>query len=209
MAVDDAKTSSRGPKQVLDLSSLSFAQGGHFMANTKCTLPEGAVSTPHKGYQEVFIPPLKTKPLEKGERLVPIVEMPVWAQRAFKVRCSHLHLDRNSQRIQGVKFPTLNRVQSRLYQTTMFTDENLLLCAPTGAGKTNVALLTILHEIGKHVNEDGSVNLDKFKVRTSPTLIELLFLIITGHLRRPHEVARAGDGWKLRPAPCRLRHQGG
>jgi pre-mRNA-splicing helicase BRR2 len=47
----------------------------------------------------------------------------------------------------------------------MFTDENLLLCAPTGAGKTNVALLTILHEIGKHVNDDGSVNLDKFKVR--------------------------------------------
>jgi pre-mRNA-splicing helicase BRR2 len=85
MAVDDAKTSSRGPKQVLDLSALSFAQGGHFMANTKCTLPEGAVSTPRKGYQEVFIPPLKVKPLEKGERLVPIVELPAWAQRAFKV----------------------------------------------------------------------------------------------------------------------------
>jgi pre-mRNA-splicing helicase BRR2 len=43
------------------------------------------VSTPRKGYQEVFIPPLKVKPLEKGERLVPIVELPAWAQRAFKV----------------------------------------------------------------------------------------------------------------------------
>ena len=69
---------------------------------------------------------------------------------------------------QGVKFPTLNRVQSRLYQTTMFTDENLLLCAPTGAGKTNVALLTILHEIGKHVREDGSIDVDKIKVGYSP-----------------------------------------
>jgi pre-mRNA-splicing helicase BRR2 len=28
------------------------------------------------------------------------------------------------------------------------TDENLLLCAPTGAGKTNVALLTILRQMG-------------------------------------------------------------
>ncbi|VDL83323.1 unnamed protein product, partial [Nippostrongylus brasiliensis] len=32
-----------------------------------------------------------------------------------------------------------------------------------GAGKTNVALLTILHEIGKHLNEDGSVKVDEFK----------------------------------------------
>ena len=46
----------------------------------------------------------------------------------------------------------------------MESDENLLLCAPTGAGKTNVALLTMLHEIGKHVNEDGSINADNFKI---------------------------------------------
>lgn len=28
--------------------------------------------------------------------------------------------------------------------------QNMLVCAPTGAGKTNVAMLTILHEIGLH-----------------------------------------------------------
>lgn len=28
--------------------------------------------------------------------------------------------------------------------------DNLLLCAPTGAGKTNVAMLTMMHEIGQH-----------------------------------------------------------
>ena len=33
-----------------------------------------------------------------------------------------------------------------------------------GAGKTIVALLAILREIGKHLNEDGSVQLDDFKV---------------------------------------------
>lgn len=39
-----------------------------------------------------------------------------------------------------------------------------MLCAPTGAGKTNVALCTILHELGKHRNADGTFNLDGFKV---------------------------------------------
>ena len=28
--------------------------------------------------------------------------------------------------------------------------QNMLVCAPTGAGKTNVAMLTMLHEIGLH-----------------------------------------------------------
>ena len=44
------------------------------------------------------------------------------------------------------------------------SDENILLCAPTGAGKTNVALLTILREIGKHINLDGTINTDEFKI---------------------------------------------
>lgn len=30
----------------------------------------------------------------------------------------------------------------------------MLLCAPTGAGKTNVAVLAILHEIGLNRRED-------------------------------------------------------
>ena len=33
-----------------------------------------------------------------------------------------------------------------------------------GAGKTNVALLCILREIHKHMNSDGSINMDEFKV---------------------------------------------
>ena len=39
---------------------------------------------------------------------------------------------------------TLNIIQSRLYETAFKTPENLLICAPTGAGKTNIAMLTIL-----------------------------------------------------------------
>lgn len=46
----------------------------------------------------------------------------------------------------------------------METDENVLLCAPTGAGKTNVALLCMMREIGKHINADGTINIDEFKI---------------------------------------------
>lgn len=61
-------------------------------------------------------------------------------------------------------FKTLNRIQSRLQHTALESDENLLLCAPTGAGKTNVALLCMMREIGKHINADGTINVDEFKI---------------------------------------------
>jgi pre-mRNA-splicing helicase BRR2 len=38
------------------------------------------------------------------------------------------------------------------------------VCFIQGAGKTNVALLCILHEIGKHINQDGTINTDDFKI---------------------------------------------
>ena len=50
------------------------------------------------------------------------------------------------------------------HQAALHSDENLLLCAPTGAGKTNVALLTMMREIGKHINEDGTIRADQFKI---------------------------------------------
>ena len=40
----------------------------------------------------------------------------------------------------------------------------MLVCAPTGAGKTNVAMLTILQTISKYRLADGSIDLDAFKI---------------------------------------------
>lgn len=41
----------------------------------------------------------------------------------------------------------------------------MLICAPTGSGKTNVAMLTILREIGKNRDpETGEIDLDAFKI---------------------------------------------
>jgi pre-mRNA-splicing helicase BRR2 len=45
---------------------------------------------------------------------------------------------------------TLNRVQSKLCNVALTTSENILLCAPTGAGKTNVAMLTMLNVLGQY-----------------------------------------------------------
>lgn len=58
----------------------------------------------------------------------------------------------------------LNRIQSKMHKAALLSPENLLLCAPTGAGKTNVALMTMLHEIGQHRKEDGTIDVDSFKI---------------------------------------------
>lgn len=39
-----------------------------------------------------------------------------------------------------------------MYDGALNTGENLLICAPTGAGKTNVALLAMLQVIGKNID---------------------------------------------------------
>lgn len=44
------------------------------------------------------------------------------------------------------------------------TSENILMCAPTGAGKTNVAMLAILHTVSLYRRRDGSVDTSQFKI---------------------------------------------
>ena len=61
-------------------------------------------------------------------------------------------------------YKNLNKMQSLVYPVAYNTNENMLVCAPTGAGKTDVALLTILHTINQFVTEtvteDGDVSVD-------------------------------------------------
>ena len=49
----------------------------------------------------------------------------------------------------------------------------MLLCAPTGAGKTNVALMAILHEMSLHRRED--VRLSFFFLFLSPSQPEYYY----------------------------------
>ena len=59
---------------------------------------------------------------------------------------------------------SLNLIQSIVYPTAYYTNENLLVCAPTGAGKTNVAMLAVVHQIRQHLDPDGTIKKDSFKV---------------------------------------------
>ncbi|KAJ7709781.1 Sec63 Brl domain-containing protein [Mycena rosella] len=133
------------PKRMVDLESMAFSQGGHLMSNKKCKLPEGSFKRARKGYEEIHVPaPKKTTTLDT--QLVAISDLPAWARPAFTV-------------------PKLNPVQSKVYPIAFGTDEPILLCAPTGAGKTNVAMLTILNELGKYRDEEtGSFDLAAFKI---------------------------------------------
>ena len=72
-------------------------------------------------------------------------------------------LDQITQKI-FVGFKTLNQIQSVIYETATKTNENLLVSAPTGAGKTGIALLTMINEIKKNTDETGKINRDNFKI---------------------------------------------
>uniref|UniRef100_A0A453INB6 RNA helicase n=1 Tax=Aegilops tauschii subsp. strangulata TaxID=200361 RepID=A0A453INB6_AEGTS len=109
------------------------------------SLPQGTTRKHMKGYEEVKIPPTPTAPLGPNEKLIEIRELDDIAQAAF----------------QGYK--SLNRVQSRIFQATYNTNENILVCAPTGAGKTNIAMIAVLHEVKQHFRE-GILHKNEFKI---------------------------------------------
>ncbi|KAH6898951.1 Sec63 Brl domain-containing protein [Thelonectria olida] len=134
------------PKKLINLDNLVFDQGNHLMTNAKVRLPEGSTKRTFKGYEEIHIPTPKKRD-EPSDVQMPITDMPEWARVPFSTNTS------------------LNKIQSRCYPSAFQDDGNMLVCAPTGSGKTNVGMLTILREIGKHRNpETGEIDLDAFKI---------------------------------------------
>jgi pre-mRNA-splicing helicase BRR2 len=107
------------PRTIMDLDTMAFSQGGHLMSNKKVTLPDGSFKRSKKGYEEIHVPAPRSKPVQSNE-LVLIEDLPFWVRTAFE----------------GNK--TLNRVQSKLYPVAFGSDEPILLCAPTGAGKVSI-----------------------------------------------------------------------
>ena len=102
-------------------------------AGQKYGLPEGSQRFERERYEEYSIPASPVGTLERGRKLVPINQMDGLCRNTFR----------------GYK--SLNRMQSLVYPVAYQTSENMLICAPTGAGKTDAAMLTILHAIGQNV----------------------------------------------------------
>lgn len=135
------------PRRTLNLEDLKFDQGNHLMTNQSVKLPQGSTKRTFKGYEEIHVPAPKRKHDANDPPNMPTSQLPKWAQPGFG----------NSKE--------LNRIQTKCYPTAFEDDGNMLICAPTGSGKTNVAMLTILREIGKHRNpQTGEINLDEFKI---------------------------------------------
>ena len=121
----------------------------------KYALPQGSERTEHQKYEEYTIPASKVGRVAANQRLVPIATLDGLCKRTFK------------------GYTTLNRMQSLLYDVAYHTNENMLVCAPTGAGKTDAAMLTILHAIGQNLSpspidnpdvEDFAVESESFKI---------------------------------------------
>lgn len=134
------------PKKIINLDNLIFDQGNHLMTNPRVKLPEGSTKRTFKGYEEIHVPAPK-KRNDPTDLNILISDMPEWARGPFSTATS------------------LNKIQSKSYHVAFEDDGNMLVCAPTGSGKTNVAMLTILREIGKNRNQEtGMLDLDAFKI---------------------------------------------
>ncbi|KAK3318437.1 Sec63 Brl domain-containing protein [Apodospora peruviana] len=121
----------------------------------KYALPLGSTRKEFEKYEEYSIPAGRAGTLLPGHKLVRIADMDGLSRNTFK------------------GYSTLNRMQSLVYPVAYKTSENMLVCAPTGAGKTDAAMLTILHTIGQyltpnpaedHVATDFAVRADDFKI---------------------------------------------
>lgn len=69
--------------------------------------------------------------------------------------------------MQGVfsGFKRFNPIQSKVLPYALKQNGNMLVCAPTSAGKTNIALLSILKAIDDYRDPDsGIIDFSKFKV---------------------------------------------
>lgn len=121
--------------------------GGHLksvIGGKMLLVPNDSIRRVEEKYEEITIEARK----RRSKRLVPpirISQLDPIGQMVF-------------QEIQE-----FNEIQSEVFPVAYQSNENMLICAPTGAGKTNIALMTIVHQI-KHFIEDKVLHLEKFKI---------------------------------------------
>ncbi|KAI8908470.1 Sec63 Brl domain-containing protein, partial [Gorgonomyces haynaldii] len=116
------------------------------MFGTQFVLPEGTIRTDiGNDFEEISIPINKSAPVRSNEKPVMIESFPPWVQSCFP------------------GYASLNRMQSIVYPIAYETNENMLVCAPTGAGKTDVAMLTVIRTLSQY-RTGNLLDLDQFKI---------------------------------------------
>lgn len=153
----NVKLAPKGPEQKYphvfknpDLSSVVAVTGKKF------SLPKGTERTSYPTHEEIIIPFSSDRQNKwiSDSQLIKLDTLDFLCKGTFK------------------GYDKLNKMQSLVYPVAYKTNENMLVCAPTGAGKTDVALLTILHTIGQYMteslDEEGDpvvdIDYDEFKI---------------------------------------------
>ncbi|KAJ2595779.1 activating signal cointegrator 1 complex subunit 3 [Coemansia sp. RSA 1721] len=132
----------RGPEKYPNVftSALGASRGGNMLSmfGSRYALPVGTAREEFADHEEITIPVPKAAPRRETEAPIMIEDMDPLCRYTFR------------------KYTSLNRIQSIIYPTAYGTNENILLSAPTGAGKTDVALLTILRTISQFCSPSPS-----------------------------------------------------
>eukprot|EP01138_Halocafeteria_seosinensis_P005687 gb/GECG01005814.1/.p1 GENE.gb/GECG01005814.1/~~gb/GECG01005814.1/.p1 ORF type:complete len:2316 (+),score=249.07 gb/GECG01005814.1/:1-6948(+) len=129
-------------------STSDFEEQGLTMLDSsghKKALPANAEVVQHEKWKEVHVPATLRDPSKENIPLIQIENLDEYSKMVF------------SDIVQ------LNHLQSAVFNTGYRSNENMLVCAPTGAGKTNVALLTILRTIAQH-SVAGIIQRNTFKI---------------------------------------------
>lgn len=112
-------------------------------------LPSGTKLTENMFYNEIDTPPIEPLKHESLKAIVP------------KNFTRHAVLKEHQAAFYDTD--TFNSIQSVAYNVAYTTDENMLVCAPTGAGKTLVAVLCILREL-THYSSMTELKISPFKI---------------------------------------------
>ncbi|XP_028968689.1 activating signal cointegrator 1 complex subunit 3 [Galendromus occidentalis] len=116
-----------------------------FVGGLNLMLPESAKQITTGTYDEIRIP-VSDSTIPRVCTLISIMDLEEPLQAAFP------------------KTERLNLIQSAVYPVAYQSNENMLICAPTGAGKTNVAMLTIMREVMKRLDPVTGRASNDFKI---------------------------------------------
>lgn len=120
--------------------------------NQKIYLPATSCRKSFSDYEEVTVKKMEKEQLVPEDKFISVADNFDAIGRVAFSGCTHL-----------------NPMQSIVYEAAYKTNKNLLVAAPTGAGKTNVAMMAVLNELRNYFKPDTTEMIasnisEKFKI---------------------------------------------